>query len=54
MFRLHGTNDKTAKTSDVKFCDGYGVQGVTTGAQRSRRRLNDARTAAVTRSLMIR
>ncbi len=51
MFRLHGKSDKTA---DVKFCDGCGVQGVTTGAQRSRRRLEEARTAAVTRALTIR
>jgi hypothetical protein len=51
MFRLQGKSDKTA---DVRFCDGDGAQGVTTGAQRSRRRLEAARTAAVTRGLGIR
>jgi hypothetical protein len=54
MFRLQGTSGKTSKTSDVKFCDGGGVHGVTTRAQRSRRRLEDARTAAVTGGLTIR
>jgi hypothetical protein len=51
MFRLHGKSDKTA---DVKFCDGCGVQGVTTGAQRSRHRMEDARTAGAPRGLTTR
>ena len=53
MFRVQRTSGKSDKNADVKFCDGYGAEGVTTGAQRSRRRLEAARTDAVTRGLGI-